>query len=113
MGCGRVSDGQTSRIDTGVAKELEKYDIRLILSTLERARAKAGRQAAHHDRRARYVLPGRGRAAAGDLAQRRIGATHRIEIVPGKGRTDLAPADMVRRIFREMTERFRKTHPDG
>ena len=77
------------------------------------SRAKAGRQAAHHDRRARYVLPGRGRCGGLATSLAGSGATHRSRSCRAKdtptcrhrghGATNLPRNDGT----------LRKTHPDG
>ena len=109
----KLWDRQTGRIDPAIAKEWEKYDIRLILERNWDVLGPrlAGKLHITTGELDTFYLDGAVRRLATSLVA--LGSDAAIEIVPGKGHSDLRTADMVRRIFREITDRFRQTHPDG
>ena len=107
----KLWDRRTGQIDPAVAKAWEKYDIHLIL---ERNWPALGPQLAGKlhiitGELDTFYLDGAVRKLAESL--KALGSDAAIEIVPGKGHSDVRTPELVRRIFREMTASFRRAHP--
>jgi S-formylglutathione hydrolase FrmB len=107
----RLWDRRTGKIDPEVAKGWERYDIRLIL---ERNWATLGPKLAGK----LHIITGEldtfyldGATRKLGEALRRLGSDAVVEVVAGKGHSDLLTAELTRRIRSEMTDRFRQFHP--
>ncbi|HEY4313295.1 MAG TPA: alpha/beta hydrolase-fold protein [Pirellulales bacterium] len=107
----KLWDRRTGQIDPAVAKAWEKYDIRLILERNWPALAPqlAGKLHIITGELDTFYLNGAVHKLAESLQA--LGSDAAVEIVQGKGHSDLRTPEVVRRIFREMTASFRQAHP--
>jgi hypothetical protein len=106
----RLWDRKTGAVDPEVAKEWQKYDIRLVLERnwKELGPKLQGKVHVYMGGEDTFYLDGAARLLGESL--RKLGGDAVVEVVPGKNHFTLMDGPMRRRIAQEMAERFKATN---
>jgi S-formylglutathione hydrolase FrmB len=106
----RLWDRKTGAVDPEVAKEWQKYDIRLVLERnwKELGPKLQGKIHVYMGGEDTFYLDGAARLLAASLKQ--LGSDAVVEVVPGRDHFTLMDQAMRRRIAQEMAERFKATN---